>query len=177
MCATLININLKNIIMKEAIKPIKRDPALVQFSRDHHFGLLLVWKIRQGLRANIEPERITNYVKFFFQEDLVHHFAEEESHLFVKLSEDDPMRLRAENEHNEMQELLAQLENQPSDISILNKIALTLEKHIRFEERELFNRLQSTMSEKELLDLLNEVPERDPINEEHWDDKFWLFKS
>jgi len=38
--------------------PIKRNEALKPLSRDHHHGLLLCWKIRQGIKLNIEPERI-----------------------------------------------------------------------------------------------------------------------
>ena len=47
--------------------PIKRHQAIVSFSKDHHFGLLLVWKIRQGLKKSIDPVRISNYVLFFFK--------------------------------------------------------------------------------------------------------------
>ena len=50
--------------------PIKRHPAIVSFSKDHHFGLLLVWKIRQGLSRQVDPERISNYTGYFFKEDL-----------------------------------------------------------------------------------------------------------
>ena len=65
--------------------PLKRHQAIVSFSKDHHFGLLLVWKIRQGLVKDIDAERISNYVLFFFKEDLVKHFREEEQFLFCKL--------------------------------------------------------------------------------------------
>ena len=35
--------------------PIKRHDALKHFSRDHHFGLLLVWKIREGVKLSETP--------------------------------------------------------------------------------------------------------------------------
>lgn len=41
-------------------KSIKRTKALQPLSRDHHHGLLLCWKIRQGIKLNVEPERIKN---------------------------------------------------------------------------------------------------------------------
>ena len=62
----------------ETKKPIKRDPAIVTFSKDHHFALLLVWKIRQGLKNEIETSRIINYATHFFDNDLIFHFEEEE---------------------------------------------------------------------------------------------------
>ena len=64
--------------------PIKRHQALVSYSKEHHFGLLLVWKIRQGLMNAVSPERIGKYVLFFFNEDLKTHFKEEEQLLFCK---------------------------------------------------------------------------------------------
>lgn len=57
--------------------PLKRHQAIVSFSRDHHFGLLLVWKIRQGLNKAVTAERISNYVLFLFKEDIEKHFREE----------------------------------------------------------------------------------------------------
>lgn len=39
----------------EVKKPIKRNAAIVEFSKDHHFALLLVWKIREGLKKSIGP--------------------------------------------------------------------------------------------------------------------------
>jgi hypothetical protein len=62
--------------------PIKRHQAIVSFSKDHHFGLLLVWKIRKGLNKTVDPVRISNYVTFFLKEDLEKHFKEEEQLLF-----------------------------------------------------------------------------------------------
>ena len=56
--------------------PIKRHQALVAFSKDHHFGLLLIWKIKQGLANAIRVERITNYILYFFEEYLLQHFKE-----------------------------------------------------------------------------------------------------
>ncbi len=82
--------------------PIKRHQALVSFSKEHHFGLLLVWKIRQGLDNAVSAERISKYVLFFFNEDLKTHFKEEEELLFSKLPATDALRVRAEEEHKEI---------------------------------------------------------------------------
>ena len=59
--------------MKESSAPIKRHSALLEFSREHHFGLLLVWKVRQGLKKDIDLIRITDYIVFFFEKDLIQH--------------------------------------------------------------------------------------------------------
>ena len=50
----------------KAYGPIKRHQALVSIFKDYHFGLLLVWKIWEGLHKAVSAERVSNYVLFFF---------------------------------------------------------------------------------------------------------------
>ena len=163
--------------MSEKNKPIKRNPALVEFSKDHHFGLLLVWKIRQGQRTGIPPVRIANYVSVFYEEDLAQHFADEEKYLFSKLPAENPQRRRAEKEHAEVRALISSIREDPFGHHWLKEFANLLEAHIRFEERELFNQLQASMSQEELLQLLKEVPARPHMDEDAWKDKFWERKG
>jgi len=152
--------------------PIKRHKAIVSFSKDHHFGLLLVWKIRQGLDRTVSPERISKYVLYFFKEDLAKHFRDEEEMLFNQLSADDPMRRRAESEHANLYKLVKELEQNASDSELLKQFSEKLDEHIRFEEREFFNYLQSSPNIQ-----LEEVSERDTDNsrkiDDAWDDCFW----
>src|SRR5688572_15416795 len=129
--------------MKDAT-PIKRHQALVAFSKDHHFGLLLVWKIKQGLATAVATERISNYILYFFEEYLLQHFHEEEQMLFPKLSKDNALRQRAEKEHDLMYDLIEQLRAQKQNDTVVAQFAETLKSHIRFEERELFAYLQQT---------------------------------
>ena len=136
--------------MDEVKKPIKRNTALVEFSRDHHFALLLIWKIRAGLKKSIEPKRISSYAIHFFEVDLSHHFKEEEEILFNKLSPDNPLRIQAETDHQIIKQLIDEIREKSADKNLLKKFADTLEKHIRFEERELFNHLQESVSKSEL---------------------------
>ena len=64
-------------------KPIKRTSQLLPVSREHHFGLLFCWKIRQGIKKSIAVDRMLNYLKFFFDGHLKEHFADEERLLFT----------------------------------------------------------------------------------------------
>ena len=63
-------------------KPLKRHKALIPFSREHHHGLLLSWKIRSGFSKNIEVERIKKYADWFFINHLIPHFELEEKYIF-----------------------------------------------------------------------------------------------
>ncbi|MBP6022231.1 hemerythrin domain-containing protein [Ferruginibacter sp.] len=162
--------------MKNQI-PIKRHQAIVSFSKDHHFGLLLVWKIRQGLNKAVNPERISNYVTFFFKEDLEKHFKEEEQLLFSKLPADDVLRKQAEEDHQAIYKLVAAIGKKKDDAVLLNKLADELEKHIRFEERELFNHLQYNIKADDLEAIASRFPNSSKAIDEKWEDVFWEIKK
>jgi iron-sulfur cluster repair protein YtfE (RIC family) len=153
--------------------PIKRNQAIVSFSKDHHFGLLLVWKIRQGLKKAVSAERICNYILFFFKTDLKKHFNDEEQLLFCKLPVDDVMRKQAEAEHQAIYKLVATMEQKKYDSTLLNQFADELEKHIRFEERELFNHLQNNIAAKDLEEIAKRFSNGSNEIDEKWEDAFW----
>ena len=156
------------------LTPIKRHPAMVSFSKDHHFGLLLVWKIRQGLKKSIEAGRIGKYVLFFFSEDLLKHFWDEEKLLFSRLRADDLLRIQAEEDHAVIYHLIKDIRNQTEDTGLLTQLADRLEKHIRFEERELFNHLQSVIGADELALIEKRIGNDSKEIDEKWDDIFWI---
>ena len=162
--------------MNDSKTPIKRSEALIQFSREHHFGLLLVWKIREGLKKNIEPMRISNYTIFFFENELTEHFKEEEKDLFVKLPVDDPLRKQAFEEHEHIYKLVAGLQKGPVNTILLTEFADALDSHIRFEERTLFNHLQQHLSAEELQYLEDSHSKREGDVDDKWDDHFWINK-
>lgn len=157
--------------------PIKRHPAIVSFSKDHHFGLLLVWKIRQGLDKAVEPERISNYVIFFFKEDLEKHFKEEEQLLFCELPVEDELRKQAEADHLKILNMVKAIKEKKDDIILLRQLADELEKHIRFEERELFNHLQNVIKPDDLERIAKRFPSSSKAIDEEWKDVFWDIKK
>ena len=67
--------------MSNAPKPIKRSAALAPLSREHHEGLLFVWKLRQGLSKNIDAARMNAFVQWFWQTHLQQHFEKEGQYL------------------------------------------------------------------------------------------------
>lgn len=161
-----------SIKMKEnVIQTIKRHEALVQFSREHHYGLLLVWKIRQGIKNKIEPERITNYTLFFFEKDLQQHFSEEETTLFTKLAEDDVLKQQAIFEHEKIYTLIESIRKDKNNYELLNLFTNTLENHIRFEERTLFRHIQDLLPEGELEQ--HHSKKEYNVVDNNWSDHFW----
>lgn len=142
-------------------KPIKRDKALVTLSKDHHFSLLLVWKIRQDLAANVDSKHISSYMLNFFRDDLYGHFKEEEEIVFSKLPSSDALRMQAEKEHKDIYLLIESLRENDSDKSLQKQFADLLELHVKFEERVLFNHLQHTLKPEELEEIYVEITARE----------------
>lgn len=149
---------------------------MVQFSREHHFGLLLGWKIRQGLKNNIGLQRIADYVIFFFENDLKSHFTEEERTLFSKLADTDLLKQQALQEHAAIYGIIDSLRDNKVSGELLESFADALEKHIRFEERLLYNHLQRILPDADLAALAQEHPEKVNNTDSGWDDHFWIKK-
>lgn len=157
--------------MSTTTAPIKRSPYIVNLSKDHHDALLFVWKIRQGIKRNVTPERISSYVTFFNDHHLKEHFREEEEILFSYLPAGDELVKKACDDHDEIEFLLSKVSSVHS-YNFLALLADELEGHVRFEERVLFNHIQETMSEEQL----KEAAERlgsSTAGIEDWTDEFW----
>lgn len=149
--------------------PIKRHKALQPLSRDHHHGLLLSWKIRQGFKKGIDTERILSYARWFWHAHLLGHFQLEEKHLFPILGNDNPMVKRALSEHRRLARLFTSTDSDSA--RSLSLIEEELELHIRFEERQLFNAIQEIATREQWLVL--EQIHSDAYHNDEWKDEFW----
>lgn len=152
--------------------PIKRHIALQPLSREHHHALLLSWKIRSGLRKNVEANRIKKYCDCFFDNQLLPHFEMEENHLFPILGKEHDLVKQGVEHHRELQQLFKE---QTASVENLQKIADLLDRHIRFEERILFNEIQKAASAEDLKKLAELHPEQAPVCKavDKWEDVFW----
>ncbi|MBD0778403.1 hemerythrin domain-containing protein [Maribacter sp. ANRC-HE7] len=148
--------------------PIKRSKALMPVSRDHHYGLLLCYKLRTGFSKNIAPERMKRYTDWFFKTHLIPHFEVEEKYIFPILGNQHELVKRAISEHCAMVGLF---EN-THDIELsLHQIEETLKQHIRFEERELFNAIEKVATQAQLALVAEFHKDEDFIDNQ--DDPFW----
>ena len=149
--------------------PIKRTEALKPISREHHHGLLLCWKIRQGLRQQVSVDRIKSYLDWFSKEYLDPHFFIEERYLFPVLGNEHVLVKRALAEHRRLKRLF----NQRTEISkALWLIEEELDLHIRFEERVLFNEIQK-IDTPDQLENLKKQHHPLSISDDQWNDPFW----
>jgi len=158
-------------------KPIKRSESIVKLSREHHLSLLFGWKIRQGLKNNTDPKRIVPYAEYFWEHHLLPHFKEEEEILFIPAT--DPLVLRAKKEHILLQQSIKMLSS-VFDIPLkeqLQHLVDQLDKHIRFEERELFPHLEKILTPDQLDLIGKKLQEASGPEEDRFEDAFWNLKS
>jgi hemerythrin-like domain-containing protein len=152
---------------------LKRHLALQDYSREHHDELLLVWKIREGLKKNIAPKRIIDYTIHHCNDATLLHMAQEEKYILNKLSEQDADVIKIMNEHTAIKKLVKQFSLKSVDKnSLLFEFANLLEKHIRFEERTFFPKLQNTLPDDIIKSMQPlEIKEKEDTK---WEDAFWM---
>ncbi len=129
---------------------MKRNEHLKSLSRDHHYGLLLGWKIRQGIRLHAGPGIMKQYVAYFAANSLFPHFEQEEQDVLVFLPSGDPQKQRILTDHQQIRtmvsEVLASEGPEAQQLRELADLADRLDAHIRLEEREFFPYLEQTLS-------------------------------
>lgn len=123
-----------------------RHPSLVPLSHQHHNGLALCVLTDRALAASASPESVSALARRICERydiELVNHFELEENVLFPLC----PGALTAEltAEHRQLEALVAQLRQQPTPAS-LSAFTQLLRRHIRREERELFEQAQQSLS-------------------------------
>jgi len=134
---------------------MKRHPAFTPLSRDHHRTLILAQSIKKGapqfrgMATTVEGKR--KEILSHFEDHLKDHFIKEER-IFSECKNVSPEvdELIAEiiAEHRRVEELIGDLNEGKEIINTLDTLGVILEKHIRKEERELFELLQEKLSEK-----------------------------
>ena len=151
------------------MKPQKRIKELQPFSREHHHGLLLCWKIGKGLRGGIEIGRIKEYADHFYRLSLVKHFEDEEKFIFPVLGNDHELIQRALTEHRRLHRLFT--ENKDV-LKAMSQIEEELDAHIRFEERVLFPAIQQEATADERRSIEKHHQEIEDCVD--WHDEFWM---
>lgn len=149
---------------------MKRNENIIPLSHDHHFGLLCCWKIRQGLKKEVELSRIQKYVDYFWNNHLKEHFKEEDDILFPYL--EDEFSTRVAKEHQDLEHLFSEIYENPS-IQNFEAFANLLDDHIRFEERQWFPHLEKNLTNTQLLEIGKALAEVHSDEQDLFEDEFW----
>jgi hemerythrin-like domain-containing protein len=132
-----------------------RDRNLIPLSHDHQHALALCVQIRHALSeatAEFAVQTLATSVISHFEIEMRGHFACEEAVLFPMLAGIEEMRLLIAElipQHRELTALVDQLRSQP-EARLLKSFAELLTRHIRKEERVLFEEAQRLLSREEM---------------------------
>jgi hemerythrin HHE cation binding domain-containing protein len=146
---------------------MKRSRALKPLSSDHHQALLVAFQLKKGLAGQPEtagaPRDLAGLLvlaKRFEEQVLRMHSRAEEELLGSFITGPDMARLR--DEHAEMMRLLtAARSGRPNDQrGRLGSFADLLERHVRWEERELFPYAERHLDEATLATIGGELERR-----------------
>jgi hemerythrin-like domain-containing protein len=146
---------------------IKRSRQLKPLSSEHHHALLVAFQLKKGLAGHGDsagaPKDLPGLVSLarrFEDSTFVTHIRAEEELLIQHLGAEDGRRLQGE--HRELVRLLAAArEGRPADARhALVNFAQLLERHVRWEERELFPACESAMGEEALALVGHELEKR-----------------
>lgn len=150
---------------------MKRDPALVRLSWDHHHGLVFARRIAKELpgASDAEAAQLYSDLVAFWAAGLLPHFRAEGECLLARLvrhlpHESEPV-VRLQRDHLSLESLVTTMRdasNARERREALASFGELLHEHIRWEERDLFEVTQQQLTEKEMaalgLQLEEELP-------------------
>src|SRR5699024_8705161 len=151
------------------MKPENRPKELEAVSDEHYEMLLFGWRVAEGLRKQVKPERIKAYADWFFEHYLIPHFRIEEKYVFPIIGLKKVRVRRALANHRRMIRLF---QNEKDVFLSLNRIEEEIGAFIRFEERVILKQVQSKATPEELA-LIERKHEEIHVAENTWTDKFW----
>ena len=125
---------------------MKRVNELRDLSDDHHTGLVLARRCKQAGRADSELsfERVWEQVLEVFSSHLEPHFQIEEKHLLPALEAigEDSLARRVREDHSALRALR---NSEDTSRAMVERFGELLESHIRYEERQVFERTQNRL--------------------------------
>jgi hemerythrin-like domain-containing protein len=117
------------------------------------------------MKNDTPTDDIRTYVLRFFEQELRPHFREEEEFLFKKLFDTHELRRKAEEDHRHIYQLIDDLQRGVQNYDWFEAFADHLEQHIRFEERQFFNLLQTELSDETLAEVATQIAARNRTQE------------
>jgi hypothetical protein len=146
---------------------LKRSAQLRPLSSEHHQALLVAFQLKQGLAGHGDsagaPKDLPGLLSLArrYEDALLHtHTRAEEDLLGRYLGAADLQRLKFE--HGEMIRLVDLAKGAPPSEAraALGAFAELLERHVRWEERELFPRIEDDVAEADLVHVGHELEKR-----------------
>ena len=142
---------------------MKRDPALVSLSHDHHQALFVAQKLTRA-SAQTAAEALTALDAYWSGHGRAHFRAEEEI-LFPAYAGHadpyDPLLARALCDHVAIRQRVHALgQTAAPEESALAELGRLMQEHVRFEERTLFPKIEAALPAEELVAVAESLDKR-----------------
>lgn len=142
---------------------MKRSPELTPLSHDHHQALFVAIELKRGEDPAAAAEAFLEFWRSHGRE----HFRIEEELLLPAWLEGDgtadrALASRVLDEHLRIRCLARRLERETLSVAELRELGATLERHVRFEERELFPLIEAGLDAEAIARLGAEIARLEP---------------
>ena len=156
---------------------MKRIKELVTLSWEHHDGLVFVFRLQQGVKKSASVRDMREYILHTWDSSLDHHFWQEEQSLNPTLQKSGAGRRLSKHmldDHaffrKEMEYFNLNTNPEPGRIKTLSD---RLNKHIRFEEQELFPFLEKESTSDALQEIGVFLTKHHERSDKCWTNMFW----
>jgi hemerythrin-like domain-containing protein len=155
---------------------MKRHVQLQPLSRQHHNGLLAAMLLKKGIKKAANPKEMAAFIIDFWYKDLEDHFKAEEDHLLPAVATvdfDKKLTDTLKGEHTLLRSYVYFLQDDPTNIEVIEQFSTLLEQHIRFEEKQFFPAAEELLTELQLEELGKHLHENDTQSCINYAGKFW----
>jgi hemerythrin-like domain-containing protein len=155
---------------------MKRNENLKTLSWEHHDGLVVSFRLQQGLKKNAKTDEMCKYILHIWNGMLENHFRQEEQVITLKLMQSEKgieFLNQMLNEHETIRKLINKIDSHKSDFQVIEEFALLLNQHIRFEERQLFPLFEQEAGSEKLQEVGRFLKEHHNPSCEVWPSQFW----
>ena len=155
---------------------MKRNENLKTLSWEHHDGLVVSFRLQQGLKKNAKSDEMSEYILHIWNSMLEHHFLQEEQTItpnFKKSAKGIEFVNQMMDDHEKFRRLIKKIEGDMANPQIIEEFALLLNQHIRFEERQLFPLFEQEVDLKKMQEVGNFLKRNHNPSCEVWPNQFW----
>ncbi len=151
---------------------MKRNKNLKTLSWEHHDGLVVSFRLQQGLKKKANVNDMSDYIFHIWDKLLEHHFWQEEQTLSnLKISSEFTSQMK--NEHKQIRNLIGELNKDSKNKNFIEEFAEFLNKHIRFEERQLFPLIEKEVDSNQLDEIGKFLKDQHITSCKVWNNQFW----
>jgi iron-sulfur cluster repair protein YtfE (RIC family) len=159
---------------------MKRHEQLKTLSWEHHDGLVVAFRLQQGLKKGTPPNVLKNYILHVWETVLKNHFWQEEEIINPHLEQSRKglqIKEQMMDDHIEFRKKIDTLEHNSAGADQIGALAEILNRHIRFEERQLLPFIETNISATELEKMGIFLREHHATTHHNWHPAFWSADS